>query len=305
MAALVSAGFVIPSPGYAQQRAGGDLTAQSGTADTRFEVASVKRADISRLGRGRPTSYSGGRFSAELMSLSSLAMEAYGIREAHEIEWKFPWMASELYDVNAKGPAGATKAQIQVMLQQLLLDRFGLAVHHESRQLAGFRLVVGKNGAKLKRSAATPASSGAGASPNDIVMKGGKPQFSESAGSGALVTLAWQILRGRHESISGLVSQLAKVLRSPVVDATGLDGVFDYDLSFAPQVTPLPKGSLVLVPPGAAAQPARPQTEATLDEYPLLADAIKEQLGLQLEAVKAIPVDVLVLDSANRVPTAD
>jgi uncharacterized protein (TIGR03435 family) len=47
-----------------------------------------------------------------------------------------------------------------------------------------------------------------------------------------------------------------------------------------------------------------PQTspEPSVDDRPTIWDAIKEQLGLQLEAIKSVPVEVLVLDKANREP---
>jgi uncharacterized protein (TIGR03435 family) len=61
----------------------------------------------------------------------------------------------------------------------------------------------------------------------------GLPQFSDSAKSGTLLTLAAEILRGRHENMSGLAHRLVPALRIPVIDATGLEGEYDYDLSFA------------------------------------------------------------------------
>jgi uncharacterized protein (TIGR03435 family) len=89
-----------------------------------------------------------------------LAMEAYGLKRPFEIDWKSPWMSTELYDIEARVPAGATKAQIRIMLQHLLADRFGLMVHRETRQLPGYRLVVTKGGPKLNQSVAAPARAG-------------------------------------------------------------------------------------------------------------------------------------------------
>ena len=123
-----------------------------------FEVASIKSSDPARM--GTPRTSSPGRFAAVHRTLTGLAMQAYGLKHPFEIDWQFPWMSTEFYDVEAKVPAGATEAQIRIMLQQLLTDRFGLMVHHETRQLPGYRLVLAKGGPKLNQSAAAPAKTG-------------------------------------------------------------------------------------------------------------------------------------------------
>ena len=38
-------------------------------------------------------------------------------------------------------------------------------------------------------------------------------------------------------------------------------------------------------------------------EHPMLREALRQQLGLELRPVKNVPVDVVVVDSANKVPT--
>ena len=298
-------GFVMPPRSRAQSSAGDKARAQSGKMELKFEVASVKHSDPSRTGHGRPLTYSPGRFSAEAISLAALAMNAYGAKEGYEMEWKSPWMGTEVYDVAAKVPVRATKEQVQIMLRQLLVERFGLVVHREARQVPGYRLVVAKGGAKLKVSLAASVSVDAPGSSQPspaIIVKNGSPQFADSAGSGRLVTLTQVVLRGRHENMSGLAHQLVGTLHAPVIDATGLEGEFDYDLSFAPEPAPLPKGSVVFIPPGAGAATGE-ASPAPPGDHPPLWTAIKQQLGLQLEAIKSVPIDVLVLDEANRVPT--
>jgi len=298
-------GLMMPLRSGAQSSAGDKALAPPAKMDLKFEVASVKHSDPSRTGHGRAFTYSPGRFTAESISLASLAMNAYGVKEGYEMEWKSPWMGTEVYDVTAKVPVGATKEQVQIMLRQLLVERFGLVVHREARQLRGYRLVVAKEGAKLKTSLAASASVDAPGSSQPspaIVIKNGAPQFSDSAGSGTLVTLAQVVFRGRHENMSGLAHQLVGTLHAPVFDATGLEGEFDYDLSFAPEPAPLPKGSVVFIPPGAGAVTGE-ASPAPPSDHPTLWTAIKQQLGLQLEAIKSAPIDVLVLDEANRVPT--
>jgi len=63
------------------------------------------------------------------------------------------------FDVLAKIPPGTTKEQFAVMMQNLLTDRFGLKLHHETKKFKAWNLVVAKSGAKLK-----PASPEAGGS---------------------------------------------------------------------------------------------------------------------------------------------
>jgi uncharacterized protein (TIGR03435 family) len=80
-----------------------------------------------------------------------------------------------------------------------------------------------------------------------------------------------------------LVERLSREFRLPVTDQTGLTGKFDFTLEFAPQA------------PGAL-------PHETPDEAPNLISAIPQQLGLKLEP-KKIPVDVLIIDSADKIPT--
>jgi hypothetical protein len=56
--------------------------------------------------------------------------------------------------LTARVPPGTTYEQFQIMLQNLLADRFQLAVHHETRQHLSYKLVVAKNGPKFKEAGA-------------------------------------------------------------------------------------------------------------------------------------------------------
>jgi uncharacterized protein (TIGR03435 family) len=269
-----------------------------------FEVASVKHSDPKRIGstwRGGPGTSDPGYFVAENTTLAALAMHAYGARNGYDLEWKSPWMATESYNVAAKVPAGTTKERFGLMLQRLLDERFGLVVHREMRQFAGYRLVVAEKGAKLKKSIEAARVS----SQPDVVVKNKIPQFSDSAGSGTLLTLSGAAIRGRHETMTGLARQLVQQLGAPVTDASGIEGEYDYDLSFAPEPKPLPKNAVVMFPPGGGAPAPEQVSPPPPDIHPTLRTAIQEQLGLRLEAVKSVPVEVIVLDKANREPTGN
>jgi len=287
--------------------------AQSGKSDLQFEVASIKHGDPNFIGStwsGGPGTSDPGRFTAKNTRLEALAFHAYGAKYQYQIDSKSGWMRTELYDVAAGVPAGATKEQFQIMLQRLLAERFGLVVHHETRQLPGYRLVVAEGGAKLKKSLPAPAKAGEAApgssppQPDLIIKHDGTPQLSDSAGPGVWMTLAGAILRGRHENMKGLADRLVGRLNAPVLEATGLAGEYDYDVSFVPEGIPLSQANIVS-PLGAGAATTQQADAAPPDGRPTLRTAIKEQLGLKLETVKAVPVEVLVLDKANREPTGN
>jgi uncharacterized protein (TIGR03435 family) len=77
------------------------------------------------------------------------------------------------------------------------------------------------------------------------------------------------------------------------MDATGLAGVYDYSLTYTP-------GEEMYAP--GTAPPAGGEASTPL-EHPMLRDALREQLGLELRPVKNVSVDVVVVDSANKEPT--
>lgn len=93
------------------------------------------------------------------------------------------------------------------MLQALLADRFGLKIHHETRKLPVYKLVVAKGGSKMQE---TPAVKGAGTS-------AGRGQF-----------------KGRGIPIGNLVTFLSGTMGKPVVDWSGLNGSYDAELHWKP-----------------------------------------------------------------------
>ena len=257
----------------------------------RFEVASVKPA---QLPAGASSHAGGGpgtddpehvRFSNVPVSL--LFMTAYGIKD---FQLSGPgWLANQRYDVEAKVPAGATRDQLQGMLQGLLAERFRARIHRETRILSGYELSVAKRGAKLKAaeppSAATAALIASGAKGRAVTTKDkdGLPEL-RSGVSGVLMA---NIPGGTRMSVRGkgiepLVDQLeVSYLKMPVRDATGLDGKYDFDLTFSR--------------PNA-------QNADTGDRPPDLFAALEEQLGLKLEA-KNVPFNIVVVDSIEKTPT--
>ncbi|MGH9648534.1 MAG: TIGR03435 family protein, partial [Bryobacteraceae bacterium] len=116
-----------------------------------FEVASVKPSAPLQAGSTSPhvgIKIDGSRVDIGNWSIKQLIVKAYGL-DFYQLVAP-DWAESARFDVLAKIPDGATQAQVPQMLQQLLLERFRLAVHTETKDLSGFTLVVAKGGPKMK-----------------------------------------------------------------------------------------------------------------------------------------------------------
>jgi uncharacterized protein (TIGR03435 family) len=121
------------------------LTAQN-VDQPRFEAASVRVADRCSL----ENSVDAGRIALHGDPLNVVVMEAYGVK-MDQIAGP-SWLEMDCFVIDATMPKGATKDQLPSMLQALLVERFKLAAHKESRPRPGYALVVDKNGPKLKAS---------------------------------------------------------------------------------------------------------------------------------------------------------
>jgi uncharacterized protein (TIGR03435 family) len=281
-------------------------------AGPRFEVASVKRSNpTSPRGAviGGPGTSSPLRFTASNVEFVLIAMKAYGAEQMFEVECKLPWMMEERYEIVANVPLRTTKEQFQLMLQQLLQERLGMVAHRETRPMQGYRLVLAKSGPKLAKAGTRPDDlSGRTSSPDKspVVVRNGVPEFAESARSGELLTLDRIILRGRSETMNALSSWLSRRLQAPVLNATGLEGEYDFSMTYAVTPDVMVAGSGRVIVGGAAASPQAPSSEPLFpSSLPPLWEAIQQQLGLKLERVKDIPVEVLVLEKANKDPTGN
>jgi uncharacterized protein (TIGR03435 family) len=280
--------------------------------DYRFEVASVRPVDPPGLYKGGSIgpAYTPGHYREERVYLGGLVADAFKVKHAYQI--KFPsWMGTTYFAVNATIPEGATKADVPIMLRHLLEDRFALKYHHETRQISGYEMVVAKSGAKLAKSVGPAPDKPANNSPSaamplgpGIEFKNGVPQFTKDAPSGQLWNGSTAMWHGKNETMQKLASDISNILDAPVTDATGIEGGYDFTLTFTAE----PKSAQGIVlsprPPLASPDPPAGGDEASAPmEHPLLRDALREQLGLELRPIKNVPVDVVIIDSANKVPT--
>lgn len=288
-----------------------------GQSKLEFGVATVKpwqppgNGGIIIGGRGGPGTPDPGRINYNGMSLKMLLTRAYDVKP-YQISGP-AWLDSERYDIAATIPEGATKEQFNVMLQNLLADRFGIKLHRETKDFPLYELSVAKNGPKLKASVVDPNTPPDAPLPPPSgpppIGKDGFPQLpaGRKAQMMMLTPQGFRIV-ANVQPISGLADMLGNQLGVPVVDKTGLSGTFDYTLYFSRDSVPGPAGLAGLPPPpppppgvgpGPGQGPAPSGDEA---EAPSLFAAVQDQLGLKLDKKRG-PLDLLVIDHAEKVPT--
>jgi uncharacterized protein (TIGR03435 family) len=264
--------------------------APAAQAKLEFEVASVRRVEIPNVAAGVPYfPPTGGigtsdptRITYRGTWLAPLIADAFGVR-SDQITGLGP-VSNERYDIVANIPEGATKEQFNVMLGNLLRDRFHLRFHMDSKVRPVYALRVAKNGPKLKETAA-------GSGPDDATTpKGGIGGFDAQGflilppnrkgivsfpRPGEIFTTAQDV--SMAELARSIEAPAAGVER-PVIDETGLTGHYDFKLH-------MEWGRVTDV--GVA---------------PSIFTAIEEQLGLKLEsATHSFPQ--LIIDSIDRDPT--
>ncbi len=248
----------------------------------KYEVASIKPA-ASTDGRTL-LHFTPDGTSIQGMPVQFLLQQAFGV-EKDRIIGAPSWVQANRYDIEAKvSPENAPKVdrlkadERRTMLIPLLVERFDLKYHHETRDLPMYALVVAKGGAKLKSSTPEPANE-----PPGSPFAGGPPSGLDSRGR---MMMAPGRIESSGTSIDMLAHALAPQLGRSVVDKTGLTGRYDYTLQWTPDNAPPP------IPGGSG--PAREATDSDAASVSLFT-AIQEQLGLKLESEKST-VDVIVID---------
>ena len=260
------------------------IRAQS-AARPKFEVTSIKR-DLSET---VPVSmdYQAGRFTARNFSLGRLINNAYG---PQKIVGAPNWYNSEGYDIDAKVeeslaqklqklPFDQQLAQVMLMLQSALEERFQLKLTHESHEVPVYALIVAKGGPKFKPTILPPFDPDHPADPEIRRPTLTKPgRFIAITATGA--------------PIASILGTISRELGGPIVlDQTGLKGEYDFTLKWTPGAG---------LPTSAAVSGQDPSTAPLPDPSETsIFSALQEQLGLKLETRKA-PVDVLVILHVER-----
>lgn len=259
--------------------------AQTAAPPPAFEVASIKPAEPQTMGRmmirmgGDP-----GRVDYQNVSLKDVLARAYDLKR-YQISGPV-WLDTERYDIVAKVPDGVPKEQVPAMLQALLMERFQMKVHRETKELPVYELTVGKNGPKLEKAEDSAATGG---------PPGGRMMISTDASSGASMEV-------QGATLSAFSDMLSNMLDRPVLDRTGVQGYYNIKLKISMDDLAGMKRDMAMADPGATVRPggdSNPAPDST--PAPSLFGAV-EQLGLKLESRKA-PVEFLVVDRAEKTPT--
>jgi uncharacterized protein (TIGR03435 family) len=236
--------------------------AQTPSAQPSFEVASVRLSQ--HLGGpdfNNQIADSSSSFTARNVTLRWLIAEAWHCQRDQVIGP--PWLDHNEYDIYARLPDGATRDQIPLMLRGLLNDRFHLKSHSEIRQMRVYELTVAPGGPRIHP---VPPGEAPAAGPG-LHFHGDMRQFAD--------LLAVQISIPAPTSAS--VPVVASASPVPVLDKTGLDGIYDFSVDLRPEIG--------------------------TDGFTFWKRVLDEQLGLKIDSSKAA-VEFVVVDDAAKIPTA-
>jgi uncharacterized protein (TIGR03435 family) len=227
-------------------------------------------------------------FTADGVSITGIPLrmvirEAFGI-EDDRIIGEPGWVKSSSFDIEAKVAAedvprlkGISFDQRRQMLIPLLEERFGLKIHHETREMPEYDLVIAKGGVKMNASKPDdPPGHG-----QHMLMSGGSGHI-ESQGTGT----------------QPLAHLLSSQLGRSVEDKTGLTGNYDYKLDWTPD-----DAAATAAQAADGGQPGAGNATPPDTPGPSLFTALQEQLGLKLEPRKG-SVDVIVIDHIEQ-PSAN
>jgi uncharacterized protein (TIGR03435 family) len=213
-----------------------------------FEVSSIKLSDPGTMSTGRHMEHGSFRSRESVFSLVALVFDL----NPETVAGGPDWVRTQLYDIAAKGDSSAGPGQIKLMIQTLLEDRFHLKFHREDKMLAGYELTVDAR----KGKSPTPS-------------KEGTPR--DGMGSIQVDANGFGTRGASMKSVSRFLWW--GVFQRPVVDRTGLDGIYDFELKYD-------------------------DPNSSGDQYGSIFAAF-QGIGLKLSAAN-VPVSVLHIDSVER-----
>ncbi len=185
-----------------------------------FDVVSVKHTQngpiVIRSGETvafhmQPMRRSGNRVTGN-QTLHSILSFAFGVEHSWQIAGP-DWLMSDFYEIDAIMPPETSAADMRLMMQSMLADRFALKFHREQREFSAYALVVGKAGARLQE-IPPPEHHSYGFGPGD------------SPG-----TMRYEATPGMR--ISSLATSLTRPAGRPVLDETGLKGWYKVRLDWS------------------------------------------------------------------------
>jgi uncharacterized protein (TIGR03435 family) len=258
----------------------------------KFEVAAIKPSTL------LPREYPGGphyvltpsRVDLQAVSLKVLITVAYGV-EAFQVSAP-EWALLTRFDILAKPPQGAAKDQLPGMIRNLLEERFHAKVHQEMRETAVYALVVAKDGPKLND--ADPNAPGP-----DQQRPPKKGLVAITHTENGVITVSASSGKTLLETDCASMLDLARYLRNyfdlPLVDRTGLTGLYQFSFEVAPPgLIGGRRGALAdAFPADAASDPGGVSIFASI-----------QKLGLRIEKRKA-PLEHIVVDAIDKSPTSN
>ena len=255
-----------------------------------FEVASVKPADKQDRSalpslpglaadtmafEGGPGSKDPGRINYHGVSLKALLARAYNVKTG---QVSGPgWLGSERYTIEAILPPGTKPDQLRLMLQKLLTERFQISLHKDVKETPVYRLIVAKNGPKLKPPEDVPQYQDEGER-RDYMQKQAQANLERMLADRGQYSRAFGLARATMERFA---DALATNLDRPVKDMTQIEGEHSFHLEWTPD------GSMRADSSGVS-----------------IFIAIQEQLGLKLEAANE-NIEFVVIDKAEKIPASN
>jgi bla regulator protein blaR1 len=252
----------------------------------KFEVASIKPHQPEQMMRiAMRMTPDGVNFAG--LPLDRMLQLSFGLPE-NRIFDEPGWVKSGLFDIETKvGPEDAPKLKVLTiderwaMMIPVLQERFGLKFHRETRNLEIYTLVVGKGGLKMKEAQPTAeAKDGRVPSQGRTMLQFSPTEMVMRTGSGGITT----------EMLARMLSQQ---VGSTVLDKTGLNGKYEYELHWTSDRN---TGGMRM--PAAPPSPSGGEPPQETDG-PSLFTALQEQLGLKLVSQKE-PVEVIVIDKIQQ-----
>jgi uncharacterized protein (TIGR03435 family) len=224
-----------------------------------FDVSTVKPTDTTKAGTTDGIATYGGVVDGRNVTVQRCIMGAYSVGP-HQVVGGPDWVYTDRFDIMGKADQPINDDGILCqMLQRLLAARFKLVLHRASKVLPANVLEVDKNGSKLEKA------------------EGGDSDTNTSTGTAGRVTI-----EAKNTNMDLFAQVLARKMDLPVVNQTGLSGIFNFKLHWTPDTLSL--------------------SQQTADDVSIYA-ALQEQLGLRLRSAK-VPVEVLVIDHVEK-PSAN
>jgi uncharacterized protein (TIGR03435 family) len=271
-----------------------------------FEVASVRLS--SAPGTRSSQRMADTRVDFLNVSVLSLLLTAFGI-QPYQL-FAPDWVGDVRLDIQATMPAGSTRREVPEMLQRLLAERMGLVTARETRPVEGYELVVGKGGPRMREVEAR----------NDLAAKIAPDAILSPAASERTDTVAdtpdgqvrtlrrdmgtititdrtryhlrvnverrTQTLTATRMTMTELAAAMAKNMSEPVVDKTGLTGIYEFTLELPLAAATVRRAAGI----GVGVQSMGSESRAV------------QSVGLSLER-RRTPIDVVVVQKIERAPT--